>query len=101
MQEIKIGTYLGAGVPKSVNVGFAPEFIEAVTDQPEIWKWQSPQSSGVATGIRGASGSLVRIESKGYAVITDAMKPGFQGFIAGSSVAVNNKTYYYRAMRNG
>lgn len=99
MQEIKIGTYTGTGSCVSVIIGFTPEYIEAM-NASEIWKWQTPMSSGTAMGIRGATGSLVRIESKGYVALTTAMNPSGAGFRGHSSVSQSAQTYYYRAMRN-
>jgi len=100
MQEVKIGTYSGNGSNQSVIIGFAPDRIEA-HNASEIWRWQTGMSSGAALGIRGATGSLLRIESKGYCVLTTAMKPSGNGFRAGSSVSQSGNTYYYRAERNG
>ncbi len=83
MQEVKIGTYTGSGSVTSVIIGFPPDRIEANTHGgSEIWRWQTPMSSGTGIGIHGATGSLLCIESKGYVVLTDAMRPSGQGFRA-------------------
>lgn len=100
MQEVKVGTYTGTGAAVSVMVGFQPDFIEAM-NKSELWKWQTPLSSGAAIGFRGATGSMLCIESKGFAVLVAADKPSAQGFRAHSSVSQSGNTYYYRAMRNG
>lgn len=99
MQEVKIGTYTGTGSVVSVITGFPPDYIEAHNGS-EIWRWQTGMSSGTGLGIRGATGSLVRIESKGYVQLTDAMRPSGQGFRGHSSVSQSGNTYYYRAQRN-
>ena len=99
MQEVKIGTYTGTGSVVSIITGFPPDHFEAF-NASEIWRWQTPMSSGAALGIRGATGSLVRIESKGYVLLTDAMNPTGKGIRGHSSVSQSGNTYYYKASRN-
>lgn len=99
MQEVKIGTYVGTGSVVSVITGFPPDFIEAF-NASEIARWQNGMSSGAALVQRGATGSLLRIEAKGFVVLTDAMNPTGKGFRGHSSVSQSGNTYYYRAMRN-
>lgn len=100
MQEVKIGTYAGNGSNQSVIIGFPPDDIEA-WNASEIWKWRAGMSSGAAMGIRGATGSLVRIESLGFSPLSNSSANSGLGFLAQSSVNQSSNTYYYRAMRNG
>ena len=99
MKQIQIGTYTGNGSNQSVIIGFAPDKIEAFNNT-ELAKWQSPMSSGAAILIRGATGSMLRIESLGFAQLTTAEYPTGNGFRAGESVNQSGNSYYYEASRN-
>lgn len=96
--QIKVGTYTGTGSVVSVIIGFTPDYIEAY-NASELARWAG-ESSGVANLIRGATGSLLRIESKGFVTLTDAMNPSGEGFRGHSSVSQSGNTYHYIAIRN-
>ena len=98
MQEVKIGTYTGVGSIGSVICGFAPDHIEAFNSS-EIVRWQTGMSSGAAFIQRGATGSLLRIESLGFAQLVKADEPTGNGFRFHESVGQVG-TYYYKATRN-
>lgn len=105
MQEVKVGTYTGAAgstsslFGQSVIIGFAPDRVDIQSDS-EIWRWQTPLSSGHAWLIED-TGSILLKTAQGVNILTDAMFPTGGGFRVGSSINKVNTVYYYTAVRNG
>lgn len=100
MNEIKIGSYVGTGAAKNIELGFVPTAVIIVNatdgDQVSIG-FPGQMADGSAIAIVGAAGPVLDAANQISDYLGDSTHA--EGFTVGTDLSENGKTFRYVALR--
>jgi hypothetical protein len=99
MQEIKVGTYTGAGVAINVSLGFIPDYVRIVnvTDGTNVTEWFAGMAAASGISVITTAGPVLDTTNQVSSYAGDSSNA--PGFTVGTDLATNAKVYRYVAMR--
>jgi hypothetical protein len=101
MNEVKVGSYVGAGAAKNIELGWVPAavLIFNITDGTIVsFGFPGIMAAASAISIVAAAGPVLDATNQVSAYNGDATHG--PGFTAGTDIAANAKTYAYIAVRS-